>query len=355
MIHQCKLKDIIYQILLFIILYTYSISSKRLILSIRMCETKVHSISTLPQVLNIKLNEYLQQRRQQNDLRDPSLISNRIDEDVLRKRKSSKSSPFDMVKPSGWFKDQQALDLKARSDSKSPILPHPFSFSELKRYGYDDYYEDIVLFGGPDAVGKEIGLEWKLPPEEWDENLRPMSKETFSLDIKGELSLGGSLEDKLSSVADINIDDLKKKIATQQIVEFNSGISNNKNEDIVYNLSGQSKKPVKKYIPLKKENINPKERFTLFPKERAFMILMTSSLALGFGRATYETPFADTLQAFGHNASIGFVSLSIFSCIYSMMVANRAQRSMIMWGTLGLFGGLSVIQRLEELEPKQKQ
>ena len=102
------------------------------------------------------------------------------------------NNPFDMLKPSGWYKDTVALDLQRRTDRRIPKVSHPLSYVELQRYGWGNLSLSIMELGGPLVVGEQVGVEWQAPePEEWDEALRPVREETYALDVAGSLQVNG--------------------------------------------------------------------------------------------------------------------------------------------------------------------
>ena len=100
------------------------------------------------------------------------------------------SNPFEMLKPSGWYKDTEALDLQRRTDRRIPKVSHPLSYVELQRYGWGNLSLPIMELGGPLVVGEQVGVEWQEPEKEvWDEALRPVREETYALDVSGSLQV----------------------------------------------------------------------------------------------------------------------------------------------------------------------
>ena len=53
-----------------------------------------------------------------------------------------------------------------KGDDRMPISPHPLSYSELERHGFEDLVLPTVEYGGPHRVGTLVGIEWADPREE---------------------------------------------------------------------------------------------------------------------------------------------------------------------------------------------
>jgi hypothetical protein len=92
-----------------------------------------------------------------------------------------------MVKPSGWNRDVEKEDFERRSDKRVPKQPHPLSFIELERHGFEHLIEPVMELGGPHKVYAAIGLLWLEPSEEgrWDPALKvtPFSMTLWLTDI----------------------------------------------------------------------------------------------------------------------------------------------------------------------------
>jgi hypothetical protein len=101
-----------------------------------------------------KINEYLA-LRSINDTNNQSNINIKPNNKKVDKKESSF---FDMVKPSGWFRDEAEIELQARMDSNIPLIPHPLSFSELQKYGYESLSSHIMNLGSPHVVGQAVGI-----------------------------------------------------------------------------------------------------------------------------------------------------------------------------------------------------
>ena len=130
----------------------------------------------------------------------------------------SYDNPLGMLAPSGWFKDNEAIDLRRRSDKRLPTEFHPLSYLELKACGFDHLIEIIIELGGPVVVGQRIGINFIEPKREYkeDESLRPVRSETFALDMRGSLKLGSSLDDRLDAAASLNLEEIKANIAARK-------------------------------------------------------------------------------------------------------------------------------------------
>ena len=75
-----------------------------------------------------------------------------------------------------------------KGDNRMPISPHPLSYSELERHGFEDLVLPTVEYGGPHRVGTLVGIEWADPREEKlqiDESLRPQRVESHAFDLQG--------------------------------------------------------------------------------------------------------------------------------------------------------------------------
>lgn len=116
------------------------------------------------------------------------------------------------LKQTGWFRDPREEDEKKRFDKSMPMVSHPLSFRELEKYGYGHLVKPILDLGGPYVVGEAIGYNWIEPTFEVDESKRPERKESFAMDIDADLSVGGSLDDKLEKAAELDLGKLKKEI-----------------------------------------------------------------------------------------------------------------------------------------------
>lgn len=121
------------------------------------------------------------------------------------------------LKQTGWFRDPREEDEKKRFDKTAPMVSHPLSFRELDKYGYGHLVEPIMELGGPYAVGSALGYEWFEPTFEVDETKRPERTESYAMDIAADLSVGGSLEDKLErGAASMDLGEIKRALESKR-------------------------------------------------------------------------------------------------------------------------------------------
>ena len=109
-----------------------------------------------------------------------------------------------MLRPSGFYRDENEQEAKLRDeirkgpmgrtdrvlqvDNRTPITPHPLSFVELERHGFEDLVLPIIEYGGPHKVGACVGIEWNDSIEkkiQTDEASRPTRIESSAFDIQG--------------------------------------------------------------------------------------------------------------------------------------------------------------------------
>ena len=130
----------------------------------------------------------------------------------------SYDNPLAMFIPSGWYKDNDAIDLRKRSDKRLPTEFHPLSYLELRACGFEHLIDIIIEFGGPMVVGEKIGILFVEPKRVYkeDESLRPVRTESFALDMRGSLQLGQSLDDKLEAAAQLDLGKIKANMAAKQ-------------------------------------------------------------------------------------------------------------------------------------------
>jgi hypothetical protein len=183
-----------------------------------------------------------------------------------------KDNPLAFVTPSGWFKDDFALELGRRTDKRAPKVAHPLSNAELKKYGFSVLSDSVIHYGGPYAVGDKLAIDWIAPEvakEVWDESLRSVRTTTYAMDFTGNLALGSRLEDKLSLADGMDMVEVKEKIRKQkerqlelEAQEAVSGSqSSNKYAEPTYKVSTSvPAAPIAKIDP-----IALSERFTLNP------------------------------------------------------------------------------------------
>lgn len=294
-----------------------------------------------------------------------------VAETAPSRNKSKPYNFFEMYKQSGWFVDKREVDLKKRMDTRG--VPHPFSYAELKKYGFERLYDQIVSLGGAYAVASAIGYKWTEPKqieEIWTEDQRPINDESFALDMKGSLSLGGALEDKLSEASLMDIESLKESLSksrekesiedsNQMTRELNESafddVSSYKNNRKVSSKSYNSKRFQKSLeIQNNVESIVKIDKFSLSLAERSFTIFSLLSFSVAHGRATDMLPlsieYIHSIIDISEVVSLFMIGLSIASATLATRLANEKQRDKIIWGVTGLFGGPLVISRISNLK-----
>ena len=287
---------------------------------------------------------------------------------VTNNNQIKEGNPLEMFKPTGWYKDKAALDLKARSDSKIPVLLHPLSYLELKRHGYDELIESIMDLGGPYEVGKVLGIEYVEPiieKREEDEIFRPVRQETFALDMRGSLLLGGALDDKLEAAANIDMKSLKLKIAEKNNNENNNNMNptnryNNNGDDIDY--SNLNKTPLKKkWTAPKVDPIQKSERFSLDSLQRVYLLITIFTFTIGFGRTSNDM----ITKGYGGDLFVGIhdlsssITLGLFIAMIAstLLVIKNAKdkgRNIFVWAAKSILAGPLVLQEINGLENIKK-
>lgn len=142
-----------------------------------------------------------------------------VTKDTRRTVEKKKDNPLAFVTPSGWFKDDFALELGRRTDKRAPKVAHPLSNAELKKYGFSMLSDSVIHYGGPYAVGDKLAIDWIEPEvakEVWDESLRSVRTTTYAMDFSGNLALGSRLEDKLSLADGMDMAEVKEQIRIQK-------------------------------------------------------------------------------------------------------------------------------------------
>jgi hypothetical protein len=201
------------------------------------------------------------------------------------------------MQPSGWYRDEYTLDLKKRSNPNTPRTPHPLSFNELQKYGYDYLTEAILELGGPSVVAKAIGYEWsppEIPKEQIDPSRIPVRTKDSALDIRGSLRLGNTLDENIDSASTIDMgklkQDLEAKREQEEMYEEFMRMNPDGDFDAAMNNDYASARGKKGYIPYKApvKIIRKSERWTLTGGQRAFLLSATASVSLAYGRASNE-------------------------------------------------------------------
>ena len=212
----------------------------------------------------------------------------------MSKAAAKEGEGFDIgaLEQTGWYRDDEEIARSKTYDATIPIVAHPFSFIELEQYGYGKLSDKIVDLGGPFIVAAAIGFEWEEPKfiTVWDENLRPVRTKTFNLDMRGSLGLGGSLEDKLSAAADMDMKSLKEAAERKSKGEAYIPTSSKSSSS-----SSEGGRDYNEAFPKRgsggASSTNKQEEAGLnrFPNiNRNSVLAIAILVALGFGRTTTE-------------------------------------------------------------------
>ena len=207
----------------------------------------------------------------------------------------------------GWFKDKVKLDILNRSDKTAPIITHPLSYIELKKYNYDYLTPTILSLGGPESVGDILQIKWTKPKIE---KILPPRKVIVE-NKAGKLSLGSSFESLLDDSKIINMDmiQLKQTVNLQRLEEEDEKIDTPQNSDppssengidystLKYRKSINKTSKTIKSIENNKSNNKltnidiyyiKEEKFKLIGYERLYTIIVLLTASFGFGHATYD-------------------------------------------------------------------
>eukprot|EP01038_Epipyxis_sp_PR26KG_P004942 gene4942-6915_t len=289
---------------------------------------------------------------------------------VVSSKGATNNNPnvFEMLKPSGWYKDKEQIDFQMRIDKKIPKIAHPLSYLELKKYGYDNLLPVIMELGGPVMVGNLIGLNWTEPiPEKeiWDESLRPKRITTYFLDNRGSLSLGSALEERMLDAERLDLESIKSKINEQSsdLSINDSPLDNNRNPDIQYNQN----KP-KKIIYDSNENKSNSipsgvvtksvYRFNLSSTQRLHLSILLVSISVGWGRASQDIVSNHIWGANSETIILGSQIISFILAISSIISAAASTKiSMdnksldpLICAAKGLFGGPNAVIQLSQID-----
>jgi hypothetical protein len=204
-----------------------------------------------------------------------------------------------------------------------------------------------MSLGGPHIVGMRLGIEWKDEKEIFiiDEAKRPRRTETYAFDNTGELRLGKSFEDQLSTAIDIDMKNLKKKLLLK-----NKENKINKTSEFQRNGNGEDYKQwrMRNSNNIKKKNTYKiiEEYFTLKPLQRLYLAFTIGSNAFVHGRVTKEIIFNHML---GDHENIVMQTITIVSLlsligagISASLCVNEAKmknRNTLLWLFKGLLGG----------------
>ena len=310
--------------------------------------------SSLPPQLLSEIANYMNMRRMSENSTLPGSVVVPVSE--WRRGKRALTEPLGVAKGTGWFKDQWDLDLRARSDASRPFVPHPLSFSELDRFGYARLSDEIIKFGGPNAVGALADIDWFEPEivlEKEPESSRPRREETFALDLRGELKLGGGLEERLAEAESLDLGALKAAIesgkgtARERVAAQGADTEN-----------GPEYKKVKS-VGAKRKSMEeaPGERFALTGVQRLFLVVALTSFSIAHGRTSADLLEHHYWGGSGLDAgmvevatlvSIVSASAGVFSGLGSAYFAQASGRNIIVWFFMGLLGGPVTISIVRE-------
>ena len=276
-----------------------------------------------------------------------------------------------MFKPAGWYRDENALDLAARSDSKVPRILHPFSNVELEKYGFEDLCLPIIELGGPYIVGNMVELDWvepELPPEVWDESLRPVRKEFYALDFRGALSLGEALEDRLSLAENMNLEEVKAELEASKIRNVStSSLSSYSNANYIYNTNQLTKKS-SSYSPTESAIIvDYSDRFNLAAPQRVYIVVASFLVAFAWGHASQDlvsnvvdsssspSGVLSTVIEVSRILSLLAAACSVLSAISSLSISKDKNRNQAVWLSKSLLAGPLALAELRSLPSKSPQ
>lgn len=325
-------------------------------------------LNSIPFEVSRRLSEYLEVRRVQepNNLNsDTAAVTVVTKEMLLARQKAQRAKEENIIistfKPSGWFKDKDALDLAKRVDKTIPKMKHPLSFVELKRFGYEDLSESIMQLGGPFVVGESLGISWTDPEsdkEVWDESLRPTRETTYALDFRGNLRLGEALEERLSLAANLDLEELKTEVQRVRQEEELLLLSPSQPRDYNAVVGDEKKKKKKKTVFVAEKRDPNRERFNLNNVQRVHLVVTSLLLSIGWGRASQDVV---SLQLWGQESETGvavvqvisfvIVIVSIVSAAASVPLSLQKNRSSGLWVAKSLLGGPDAVVRLLEAAP----
>ena len=256
---------------------------------------------------------------------------------------------FDFLKPSGWHKDEAEIDFQRRADTRIPKeqFRHPLAYVDLKRFGFEDLIEPIIERGGPVIVGDELlGLNWKPEKEVWDQSLKPTREETWALDMRGSLMLGGALEDKLAAAESLDLESLKRESKVKE--ELRSKLA------IPAETIGEGEDYLSKNRTLTKKFKIEKEMkgdsFSLTVPQRAYFLFVSALFAFAFGRSSQDLEFQGIEQLI-ENCRVFFFTAALAnlgSCVFCAVEARKREKGVVMWAAKGLLGGPLVLSQIRD-------
>lgn len=300
------------------------------------------------------------------------------DDKLAETVRDAASMTVNMFRPTGWYKDVDAIEMKKRTDSRMPRALHPLSYIEMQRHGFQALGDAVMTLGGPYIIGAKIGLEWEEPVEIFDESLRSVRIESYALDSRGQLLLGGALGSKLEAdAAALDMASLKKEIENRNRFEENedagmdtfvSSSSQSLVEGEEYNniafrqkFSKQiGKKARAKWMPTEEKVIPKGERFVLDSGKRLYLSLVVATFSLAHGHTSMDVidkgiggeALLAAIAASNFVSSALLVS-SVMSTVLSMRSAQEKNRNTFVWAMKGLLGGPLTVRELSSLPPLQ--
>lgn len=264
---------------------------------------------------------------------------------------------LDMFKPAGWYKDTVI-----KHDSSIPVVSHPFSYAELKKFGFESLSDDVTNFGGPIAFGRMIGIDWiepDIPTAPVDESLRPRTEVTFLLDMRGSLRLGNSLDEQLSLAEDMNMERVKEELAEKETFLDQVAASNTPalmEADYRDKYAKSEKRPSTRLSDQQVQQqrhkilLERRNKISLSLLERVHISFICVSGAVGFGKTSHELVDLgklpdEVLPAF----QLIFAALVIASVVSSVSTVSISQSKGLnpaVWIIRSLMGGPSTVNEI---------
>jgi hypothetical protein len=309
----------------------------------------------LPTALTAEIDKYMQLRASRESEKQQRVVVVPVSQ--WRKGRQAPTEPFGIAKASGWFKDEAEIDLRKRSDSSKPYVAHPLSFGELERFGFERLSDDIVKYGGPDLVGRMAGIDWKEPVIELEpepESSRPVREQMFSLDMRGELSLGGGLEEKLKAAESLDLSKIKMTTqGGQGSRDSDDALAAKRREKVDGPDYSAFRTPSSSSPWQEKGETIPGERFVLDGTQRLFLVFNAAVFSVAYGRTSAEivashywggidAAIVDALGTF----ALGMAAATLFSAVGSGVMAQSQGKNPILGSVLGLLGGPLTLAKL---------
>ena len=251
----------------------------------------------------------------------------------------STSSSFDFLKPSGWHKDKVEIEFQLRTDNRIPKkqFRHPLAYVDLKRFGFEDLIEPIIERGGPIVVGERLlGLNWTQEREEWDPSLKPTRVETWALDMRGSLMLGGALEDKLAAAEMMDLEELKVEAKRKEELRSLQTTSTTPGQGEDYR--SEQRRLTKRFKIDKQEE---GEGFSLTLPQRGYFLTVSALFAFAYGRSSQELNIQGISALIESSRALveGAALASLGSGVLCAIEAKKLDRSAVIWAAKGLLGG----------------